>query len=1335
MKLLKHEESVFNTGDIEKWDFSLMSTVLLYSKKCSHEVSKQPTLKKALLTLKDYRNQLIGHPSTDKMSSEDFDKIWPAVSSAVQDLGASFDDIHGILTGESSWTMCVDWLVACVRGWCVCAGCARATGCELFFNISIYLFLLSDDVLTSAEHYREMFLAELASSSHCEHLLQQIEAKVDILIASKGEAFETSLPHQQVSETDWDEWINFRRSVRDFDFSRNQYILVVDALSKEDMVHSTTLRHVPWKMVLDFDHQSEERGFYRAFTSNEDQSSLINMLTSSELRKCGNASLPRQIDVHKTQWLFVNGRESDNGGPQSFADWEAKSVKQINKLFLCCSDPDKFDRSKPVVCLLLPFRSETWKFLNVILNRLKENFDEFDMSFVSLGHENDSLIPQPCDVRIHDFSTEILARGISELFNVSTLRKYCMPTSVAEIPTALTQQQYLYLDEHLELLYDGCEDLPQDLDKRENVASVHRKSFMSGNRISCTSLSLAHDAKRELGNDVRIHIQRLLDQRLGRSVIVEIRHLPGTGGSTIARRVLWDLHKAYPCAFARPNPSPNNEEAWLDNLVSRIKTLEEICNTSPVILVDGHVRTEGSTNKLVRALNNIGKRALLLRCQHGAKDSGGDHQSQRYQYVHKVFTVNVKLRESMSDYNEFHSKYKDVIKQSSLVKLDGSPCRVFHFPLMAMIEDFHPKLNEIVHSTVDQMKWWEQEVVVFVAFIQKYANQATPATMIYEAFKKYIHKADGSKRSTTYDDIRSAFSEDVLNLMVPAEPRRSSHGASSMNSPPEKYTLQHPIVAEMVLTNSYQDQCRGLADVTRQFLQFPIYESEEFVPLLQDLFIHNIYGETKMKFSLLFMDLHEQSQKEAAEIFRQAAERTNDPIIFAHAARFHAKKKSPSFPEAKDLIQKALSKGRGKSLLDTEGVILHIEMKHIIRNGGVKDLESLQKLAERSLKSFRAARTFPPTYPNPLIGEVFVWLTCIDWIMKNVKAGDSDESFRFITTTAPPFFRTCIGDSYTLLDIVDQIVYSVPTLKDPEENQSLANNARLTLMKTFNKGRRPRNGRRDNDDIVQACQDLCSSKTFPKSSKKELKRIRAHYILSFQEEPLKQKDLRYLLDLLSDLVLNEKELSMAYHLMRVCVLFKGPEYFTLERGLRVTDVWLKAGDHNYLPHFYEMAICFLQILDGETLEYTVRYNKALRNCREKSKNHCRSTISTHYVSKEGKGMSRLVTRSGLLQGETDYSSEVNKFWTQDSRKKLLECKGRIRFRPGYRGKEQPFIELIQGNIELHVAKNVLGKAESDYTTGSLVYFVVSFNLNGPVANGITFASSHDPGHDQLDTWS
>ena len=108
-------------------------------------------------------------------------------------------------------------------------------------------------------------------------------------------------------------------------------------------------------------------------------------------------------------------------------------------------------------------------------------------------------------------------------------------------------------------------------------------------------------------------------------------------------------------------------------------------------------------------------------------------------------------------------------------------------------------------------------------------------------------------------------------------------------------------------------------------------------------------------------------------------------------------------------------------------------------------------------------------------------------------------------------------------------------------------------------------------------------------------------------------------------------------------------------------------------------------------------------------------------------MSRLINRNTLFQGETDYatdkSEKVSKFWRIDSRGKLL-----VEQSSGRPGKIHPYIELVQGNLQLYVGKNAdIGKAERDFAPGALVYFVVSFNLHGPVANGITF-SSQKPSH-------
>lgn len=456
-----------------------------------------------------------------------------------------------------------------------------------------------------------------------------MDGKLDIIIANQLPDTVVKAPPispKDLSGPNWDEWLKFCDMVGDFESHQNQYILVTDSLPPEELECFSVLRGVSWKMILDFDPMSEEKGFYREFTSKEGQSNLVSMITPAELRKSSMGSLLRQIDPQKVQWLFVNGRHSDTeGSAQSLPDWEATSVKHISRLFGCCSDPDKFDKQKPVVCVILPFRKKSLPYLEVTLSRLIENFDEFKLRFVSFKHKHYHLISRKFEVRHFDLSPKLVSLGLSEMLTASATPEYRMPSSQAGVSAKLSENEFLYLKEHLQILYDGCEDLPEYSNDPAELADFfqeHRKSFISGNQISLVSLYDNHDAKREIEGDIRSHVHRLLDQGLTRSVIVEIRHSPGTGGSTIARRVMWDLHKTYPCALLNISSSRHyfDEDNTLSNkFANRITALEEICQTSPVILIDGKHSSliEGLTNKLVRLLGNKGKRALLLRCQHG----------------------------------------------------------------------------------------------------------------------------------------------------------------------------------------------------------------------------------------------------------------------------------------------------------------------------------------------------------------------------------------------------------------------------------------------------------------------------------------------------------------------------------------------------------------------------------------------------------------------------------------------------------------------------------------------------------------------------------------------
>lgn len=415
----------------------------------------------------------------------------------------------------------------------------------------LLLPLFLDEVLRAAKHYQMLFEEERDKYNRCGNKLDSMDRKLDVLLSRHAANDNHNPPPDPAypatrSDPQWDEWSLFRNAVGDFDSQKFQYILVTDSVPQQNLESYSILRSVTWKMILDFDPMSEEEGFYREFTSKEGQSNLVTMFTPAELNQSTMKSLSRQIDPNKIQWVFVNGRSGDgDGGSQENSSREASFMRGISSLFRCCSDPDTFDELKPVICLILPLKDSNLPHLQVTLGRLIENFYDLNLEFVSVADRNWPDTFEEFKIQSFHLGPKVLHLGLKALLDTSAGRKLCMPTSHAGVTVNLSPRQYLYLKELLDIMYLGCEDLPEDNgssleyeEQQDCFLEQQRKSFLSGNQISFASLSDNHDARREIERDIRVHVQRLLDQGLAKPVFVEIRHLPGTGGSTIARRVL-----------------------------------------------------------------------------------------------------------------------------------------------------------------------------------------------------------------------------------------------------------------------------------------------------------------------------------------------------------------------------------------------------------------------------------------------------------------------------------------------------------------------------------------------------------------------------------------------------------------------------------------------------------------------------------------------------------------------------------------------------------------------------------------------------------------------------
>jgi hypothetical protein len=1158
------------------------------------------------------------------------------------------------------------------------------------------------------EQYRQLFLEEASFRALLEHDREKFE---NVGSTSEEGHLEEIQPTPQ-----WDAWLKFLDKMDNFNTSQTQFVLLTDAIAKPDLENFKVLAGIPWKMVIDFNPSSEDDGLYKIFKSQTSLQQVLSVFTPGEISKVGYAGLPKQIDSKRTQWLFANGRKVDAEGskPRSFPDWEQKSVKSITLFFACCASVDLFDNQKPVRCLLLPVSQAALPFVEVTIKRFIENFEGYDLSLASV----DTICERAgClkEVQRFQLSPAEVKNGLVSLLKVTDdIQKYDMPCFQSGIPVPFPQNDYVYISEYLELFYIGCEEKfinsNDDEEERNIIEEEHRKCFLSGDIISFLSLYFNHDAKRRIEKDIEVHIQRMLDQRMLRhSGIVQIAHPPGTGGSTIARRVLWNLHESFPCASVRLSNQTkfDDDSSFINELCSRILLLEDKCGFPPVVLVDGRSqwRIHGLSNRIVRMLNSLGKRAVILECYRSSKPANAE--------VHKVFSVDATLEDNPADLKEFKEKFREV---------NRSACRVFHFPLLSMMEEFHGKLEEIVTNTLSELDDLENDVAAFVAFFQLYAEQPTPAILVYEAFKSRFPISKGVH--VTYEGINKCFSGSLLNLMVCQEKRGGGNDCM------KQYTLQHHLVATFLFKKYLENNKQTLYEYVYEFLKCSIPNIKRFVDMYCDLLLFNKGGDRKLRFSVLIDQLGKCNPKQAATVLRKASEIIPDPRVCGHAARFHAKMTPPRFKEAKELIADGIklseSHGRVKSIHDSKGVVLSLELKHRIRSKKVEDIKELSELADKALVEFRAARDFPPTFPSPLIGEVQVWLSCIQWIT-DYHEGDAEEAVKFIISKAPSFFRTCIGDSFYLLELVDNMVLSVVTMNaDPDEIRDRAQGLRISLITAVRPKMLNSRGRRNMFDPLLS---IAPGLNLPRMPLKESKRIRTGILLSLyrkEQQSFKRDDMNELMKLLEYMVATEKDFSFAPHFLQLCLEGNGPRTLNLEQVWKVCRDWLEISEcFDPKRYYYSMIIAFVQVLNGRGHEgYFTEYKSLVAKLKEASRGHCRRNQSLHFLKKQGDGISQLISSQSLLSDESSYKTEdsdvVKSFWMVESHRKLKECTGRLRVRDE-RNKKVTKIELLEGDIELYVGKYAeIGIPGKDFDKDAKVYFVVSFNLIGPVANGITF---------------
>ena len=1161
----------------------------------------------------------------------------------------------------------------------------------------------------------------------------------------------------------WDEWQKMKFECMSFDRSKAQFVLVAGRVPPSEIQHVGLVRKVKWHSIIDLDPDSETNGLFRAFSG--EKQSHSEMWTPHRISEFRISELASTINFLQPPWLFARGRTKDsqaNKPRKSFQDWSEKWMGHIGRFLTVVAE--NLDRHRPVVTLILPFDGKMNNYISTIFSRFHQELSSLPPSYAKHVVLTTGGEPE-IDLNIHNHVQQfqipaiLFSFGLAVCLGCSPEHSKTLPSRVSGAPVPLTESDFSYFSEYLTLLYDGCEneefgENPDCISHKQRIEIIerHREAFLSGQTISFISLSNEHDATRDDLAELCANLRRYMIQpRVPPSSVIEVVQQPGTGGSTLARRTLWNLRQEFPCAIVNSNlsvSSQDEEDASVDveSVCKRIKDLEDLCFAPPLVLVDGETsafRRPHLARAIAKKLASRGSKAVILHCVRVADSTNPVTKPSRY---------GIKLKSKLSNHErdrfreKYHSSHLTASEMSSFT-------RSHHFPLYAFLEEFREKMKGIVARIVDELNEVETAIIRFVALMQKYAAQSVPLSLIFDLFLKEMWtdpaaSSDGDNDFIPiYDAIYSSFTDDLRVLLVQSGNRRIRDEIYGMCN------LQHVSVAEIVLKKLFGDS--KYYEILNQYLNELIgignlkAVARNHGQLFEDLLLHNKGNNPKLSFSVLVEELKRKlaSNEVVGKLLESAASVFPSPRFYSHVARYYLYSKPRNFSLAQQMVTTGFRCKRSNEsdliLHEMNGLIGRIRLSDMVDNETISSIQQLESLASKALEDYSSAITSPPSKPDPLVGKVQVWIKCLEWIEKVQCDGRVVNVLRYLSTEAREFFRNIISDAFYHLELIENVV-AAHTVHNEDYTLMKVNECKDQLLFVKAKSRARTGNRmphRHTNQLVAECEQLSRDSTLASFSTVELKRLKVHYFLNRSEnevklEQLKPDEIRYLYHLLRELVNEDEEYIFVLKLFRVATYLPPDASLSLDEAIRIVRAWQSNSpfDDPYV-HFCFYVLYFLKVLYGSGVEYGAKYEAALKKCLEKSRSFNNRLKKIFYLGQgtSDSGLSVLRERaagiSSLVDGETAKNGNEDYFWQQTSRKTLQELEGRIKrkdrgiYSRHRNNMQNPavFFELVKNGLHIDAGRNQMhqvGDLGRDYEIDQLAKFVVGFNLRGPQAHGI-----------------
>ncbi|XP_045164095.2 uncharacterized protein LOC123528446 [Mercenaria mercenaria] len=397
-------------------------------------------------------------------------------------------------------------------------------------------------------------------------------------------------------------------------FKKNHSYILLSGDVPNEQLNLAKLSLIDWVAVYDFDVFSCSNGLFNAVQDSLESRRHLRIGTWREA--------PPYPTEDGTYWCFLRGRreisetrtDSPDGLIESPQSWfkvaKPGLIENCEQLAIFSDNYTVF-----TVVILWPKKEELVPFIKKYLDRLVEilthtprivlclNEDPVtemgQLHFKSLCHEYSS------NIHICKLSFSKLCLGIgNHISKEEPMHSQCVlpvASSCSYLTPIIPEKDTVWLKEDLEVLY--LENPYKKSSDGENIIEYEMMKFYKGGTLHWfaryqkddDSIDIERDEMKRLEETIQNHIDDY------RASVINFFHAPGSGGTTLAQRALWNFHKRIPCAQARAGTFLKSKD-----LERKLSFLHEKTQLPVLLLIDGEEDSK------VKYLCNTLKHTIIL---------------------------------------------------------------------------------------------------------------------------------------------------------------------------------------------------------------------------------------------------------------------------------------------------------------------------------------------------------------------------------------------------------------------------------------------------------------------------------------------------------------------------------------------------------------------------------------------------------------------------------------------------------------------------------------------------------------------------------------------------